>query len=60
MKFAHLPLSGGINDQASDLIAAWGIVWSVEAEVADEERRKQSRKSGGQKRPKSRYKPSTI
>jgi hypothetical protein len=40
MKWAHLPVSGGIYDQDPMLFKYWDIIWAEEGEVARKEQEK--------------------
>lgn len=44
MKWAHLPLAGGIYDQHPDLLSLWEIVWDEEAKHQAEQDKKTGRK----------------
>ena len=56
MKFAHLPVAGGILDQDPDLMDKWRYIFMIRSQIQEEERKKQEEQqkraqAGGGKRP---------
>lgn len=46
MKWAHLPVAGGLYDQDPILLERWRIIFAKRAEYQERERQKQERQSG--------------
>lgn len=46
MKWAHLPVAGGIYDQHPDLLAGFRVIWAAQAEEADRQEKQRARQSG--------------
>jgi hypothetical protein len=49
MKWAHLPVAGGIYEQHPQLLARWQYIFGRRAEQQEKERREQERKSQAQR-----------
>ena len=52
MKFAHLPVAGGIYDQDPELLRRWRMIWQAQAvhEKAEQDRRDRARKQKSARR----------
>lgn len=51
MKWAHLPVHGGVYDQDPELLRLWRIIWQKQAEhEAAEERRRESKRRSSARR----------
>jgi hypothetical protein len=53
MKWAHLPVAGGLYDQHPDLLDGFRYMFSVRAEKEEAERKKQEAESKRQQRGKA-------
>jgi len=46
MKWAHLPVAGGLYDQSPELLEAFQLIFAERGEAEAEERKKQERETG--------------
>jgi hypothetical protein len=54
MKWAHLPVAGGLYDQHPDLLDAWRFIFSVRAEHEKKEHDERERDMKAKQRSNSR------